>query len=332
MAWARVSTRACSVKRTSYPRAVPRSLKVAALVGIATLVVIYAALRQGRTAHATRALHVLPSTARAVLRIDPGAVRRSSAARTLLDAFLDEEQLSDIEATCGLDPLEDLVEVTVWVRGSEQQPFQSFGLMLTGGHADAAQIADCYEELVEARGGSVRRLEGPTGPLLASDDRGSAIARVDERTVVTGAVRTVTEAMAVRRGLLPTLAERGPIATLWRAVSPGAAVAAALDPPLNWQAALERITTFDTVESALQGIVAIGLAVRPGKAQAADVYLDAATPELAEKSAELIRAIAVTPPDAVEPPWDALLQSAKVAIAGSRIVVRVDVSTLPAPR
>jgi branched-subunit amino acid ABC-type transport system permease component len=55
------------VKRTSYPRAVSRSLKVAALVAIVMLAVIYAVLRQGRAGRATRALHVLPSTARAVL-------------------------------------------------------------------------------------------------------------------------------------------------------------------------------------------------------------------------------------------------------------------------
>ena len=320
------------MKRTSYPRAVSRSLKVAALVAIVMLAVIYAVLRQGRAGRATRALHVLPSTARAVLRIDPRALRRSSAARTLLDAFLDAEELSEIQTTCGLDPIEDLAEVTVWVRGSERQPFQSFGLALMGGRVDAAQLAECYEELVDARGGSVRRLEGPTGPLLASDDRSSAIARVDERTVITGAVRTVAEAMAVRRGLLPTLTERAPIATLWPAVSPGAAIAAVLDPPSHWRAALERITTFDSVASALHGIVAIGLAVRPGKAQVADVYLDAATPELAAKSAELIGAIAAAPPDAVEPPWDALLRSAKVAHDGCRVVVRIDVSTLSARR
>jgi hypothetical protein len=295
-------------------------------------VVIYAALMKGRTARATRALRVLPSMARAVLRIDPAALRRSSAARTLLDTFVDEAELGGIEATCGLDPIADLAEVTIWVRGSERQPLQSFGLMLTGARVDAVQIAECYEKLVEVRGGSVTRLEATTGPLLASDDRGSAIALVDDRTVITGSVRTVAEAVAVRRGLLPTLAERSPIASMWPTVSSGAAIAAALDPPSHWKAALERITTFGASASALHGIDGIGLAVRPGPSQAAEVYLDAGTSELAAQSAKLVRGWATAPPEAVEPPWDALLRSAKVAVHGRHVLVRVDVSSLVADR
>ncbi len=316
------------MKRTSYPRVVSRSVKVAASVAIVLAAAIYGALRQGRVARATRALHLLPSTARAVLRIDPPALRRSSAARTLLHAFVDPEQLSEIEASCGIDPIAQLAEVTVWVRGPEQQPFQSFGLMLSGGQVDAATIANCYERLVDARGGSVTRLEAPTGPLLASDDRGSALALVDDRTVVTGSVRTVAEAMAVRRGLVPTLAERAAVAELWPAVSFGAALSAVLDPPPHWKAAFERITTFDSIASALDGIDAMGLAVRPGKTQMAEVYLRAETPEAAAKSAERIRAIAATPADAAEPPWDALIRSAKVTVDGQRVVVRVDLSSL----
>lgn len=319
------------MKRTSYPRAVSHSLKVAALAAIATAAMIYASFVQGRTAHATRALRLLPSTARGVLRIDSRSLLRSAAARVLLDAFVREEQLSEIEAICGLDPIADLAELTVWVRGSAERPFESFGLMLTGGRVDATEIATCYEALVDARGGSVTRLDAPTGPLLASEDRGSAIALVDARTVVTGGVRTVAEAMAVRRGLLPTLAERAPVASLWSTVSPGAAIAATLEPPSQWKAALERITTFDAA-SALHGIDAIGLAVRPGKAQRVEVHLQATTPELASQSAALIRRMAEAPPDAMEPPWDELLRTGEVAVDGQHIVVVVDVSSLSLDR
>ena len=292
---------------------------------------VYASFVQGRTAHATRALRLLPSTARGVLRIDSRSLLRSAAARTLLDAVVREEQLSEVEATCGLDPIADLAELTVWVRGSAEQPFESFGLMLTGRRVDATEIATCYEALVDARGGSVTRLDAPTGPLLASEDRGSAIALVDTRTVVTGGVRTVAEAMAVRRGLLPTLAERAPVASLWPAVSPGAAIAATLEPPSHWKAALERITTFDAA-SALHGIDAIGLAVRPGEAQRAEVHLQAKTPELAAQSAALIRRMAEAPPDAMEPPWDELVRTGEVAVDGRHVVVSVDVSSLSPDR
>jgi len=305
-----------------------RSVKVAVLVAIAMTVVIYAALLKGRTARATRALRVLPSTARAVLRIDPAALRRSTAARAMLDAFIGEAELSEIEATCGLDPVTDLAEVTIWVRGSERQPFESFGLMLTGAQVDAAQIAECYEQLVDARGGSVTRLEAPTGPFLASDDRSSAIAFVDNRTVITGSVRTVAEAMAAERGLLPTLVERVAVASLWPTVSAGAAIAAAVDPPPHWKAALERITTFGADASALHGVDAIGLTIRPGRSHAAEIHLDATTRELAAQSAELIRTLATVPGDAAEPPWDAVLRSAEVTVEGRHLTVHVDLASL----
>jgi hypothetical protein len=317
------------MKRSSYPRPVTRSLKVAAVVSVAMVAVIYAALQRGRTVRATRALNALPSTARAVLRIDPPAVRRSAAARSLVDAFVGADRLSEIEATCGLDPMSDLSEATIWVRGSESQPFQSFGLMLTGRRVDAAGLAECHKLLVEARGGSVVRLEAPTGPVLASDDHRSAIALLDGRTVVTGSVRTVAEAMAVHRGLLPTLGDRAPIAALWPEISPDAAIAAALDPPGHWKTALERAAAFDAEESALQGIEAVGLAVKLGSGRATELVLDVATPELANESAALIRAWAASPPPDVEAPWDAILQTARVTIEGRRIRIAVDVSSLP---
>lgn len=320
------------MKRTSYARPVSRSLKVAAVVSIAMVAAIYAALHQGRVARATRALHQLPGTARAVLRIDPVTLQRSAAAQTWMRAFVAEEQLSEIETTCGLDPIADLSEATVWVRGPDSQPFQSFGLMLTGRRVDAAALANCHKLLVEARGESVVRVDVPTGPLLASQDRGSAIAMLDERTVVTGSIRTVAEAMAVHRGLIPPLSERAPIATLWPEVSSGAAIAAVLDPPQHWKAALERIAALGADASALEGIEAIGLAVKRGGVRGTQVHLDVASPKLAAQSAEVIRGWVHSPPEDVQPPWDAVLRSAEVRIAGRRVLVTVDVSSLPTHR
>ena len=100
-----------------------------------------------------------------MLRIDTRALERTAAAKMLIGAFVGEEQLSEIEAICGLDPLAALSEATVWVRGPEDQPFQSIGLMLRGRAADAATLAECHRLLVETRGGSIVRLEGPAGPF-----------------------------------------------------------------------------------------------------------------------------------------------------------------------
>ena len=320
------------MKRTSYPRPVSRSLKVAAVVSIAMAGLLVALMHHGRTLRASQALRELPSTARAVLRIDTRALERTAAAKTLIDAFVDEEQLSEIEAICGLDPLAALSEATVWVRGPENQPFQSFGLMLRGRTVDAATLAECHQLLVEARGGSIVRLEGPVGPVLASRDRRSAIALLDDRTIVTGSVGTVAEAMAVLRGTAPALIERPRIALLWPQVNAGASVAAVLDPPEHWKSALERVAKLGHQASALQGLQSIALSVPSGSERTVDLYVDVANADLAAEDAALIRAWATTPPDSVEAPWTEVLQSARVQVREHTIVVTLDVSSLSGNR
>ena len=320
------------MKRTSYPRPVSRSLKVAVVVSIAMAGLLFAAMNHGRTLRASQALRELPGTARAVLRIDTRALERTAAAKMLIGAFVGKEQLSEIEAICGLDPLGALSEATVWVRGPEDQPFQSIGLMLRGRAADAATLAECHRLLVETRGGSIVRLEGPAGPVLASRDRRSAIALLDDRTIVTGSVRTVAEVLAVRRGAAPTLLERSRIATLWPRVNTGASVAAVLDPPEHWKSALERVAKLGDGASAMKGLQSIGLSVEAGSAQTVDVYIEVANPRLAAQDAALIGAWAESPPDSVEPPWAAVLQSARVQVRGSTIEVTLDLSSLSGAR
>jgi hypothetical protein len=311
---------------------VSRSLKVAAVVSIAMAGLLFAAQRHGRTLRASQTLQELPSTARAVLRIDTLALERTAAARALIAAFVPEEELSEIEAVCGLDPLTALSEVTVWVRGPEEQPFQSIGLMLKGRTVDAEALAACHHLLVGKRGGSTIRLDGPAGPLLASPDRRSAIALLDDHTIVTGSVRTVTEAIAVRRGSAPALVERPRIAALWTQVSAGTSIAAILYPPEHWKSALERVAKLGEAASPLKGAQTIALSVASGSEQTVDLYIDIADVELAERDAELIRAWTVSPPASVEPPWTDLLRSARVRVRERTIVVTLDVSSLSKAR
>ncbi len=320
------------MKRTSYPQTVSRSLKVAAVASIAVACLLFGAMQRGRTLRASRALHELPSTARAVLRIDARALERPSAAKTLLDAFIAEEQLSEIEAICGLDPLAALSEATVWVRGPEDQPFQSIGLMLRGRTVDAATLAECHRLLVETRGGAVFRVNGPAGPFVASRDRRSAIALLDDRTIVTGSVRTVAEAMAVRRGTAPALIERPRIATVWPRVNAGSAIAAVLDPPEHWKSALERVAKLGNEASAMEGLQSIALSVESGSAQTVRLYIGVTDARLAHRDAELIRAWVASPPDSVKPPWTDVLQSARVQVHERTIVVTLDVSSLSGAR
>ena len=267
-----------------------------------------------------------------MLRIDTRALEGTTAAQALVDAFMPEEKLSEIEAMCGLDPLAALSEVTVWVRGPDDQPFQSIGLMLRGRTADAATLAECHRLLVEARGGSIVRLEGPAGPLLASRDRRSAIALLDDRTIVTGSVRTVAEAMAVRLGSAPALIERPRIASLWPQVNAGAGIAAVLDPPEHWKSALERVAKLGNGASTIEGLQSIALSVEAGSAQTVRVYIEVTGAEQADQDAALIRAWAASPPDSVGPPWTDVLRSARVQVRERTIVVTLDVSSLPESR
>jgi hypothetical protein len=320
------------VKRTSYPRRVSRSLKVAVVVSVAMVGLLSAAMQYGQTRRASQALRELPRDARAVLRIDTRSLEHTKAAATLMDVFVGEQQLGEIETICGWEPLAALSEATVWVRGPEDQPFQSFGLMLRGRAANAATLAECHRLLVESRGGSIVRVEGPAGPLLASRDRQSAIAVLDEWTIVTGSIRTVADAMAVRDGTAPALIERTRIASLWPRANSGASVAAVLDPPEHWKSALERVAKFGEQGSVIQGLQGIALSVPAGSAQTVDVYIDVTDEAQAAEDAALIRAWATSPPDTLEPPWTDVLRSAHVRVRGRTIVVTLDVSSLATPR
>ena len=204
--------------------------------------------------------------------------------------------------------------------------------MLTGRQVDAAAIAECHRDLVAARGGEVIRVEATTGPLLASRDRGSAIAIVDDRRVVTGSVATVAEAMAVLRGLMPDLEERSAIADLWADLAPESVLTAVIEPPPRWREALGRRTGFDEGSSPFEGVVAIGLGVGGPSGHSAFLRLKATTPDLAARSAEGFRQWTSSPPASVGPPWDRLLRSGRVVETGRQVTLEVDLSSLVPPR
>jgi len=293
---------------------------------------LFAAMQHAKTLRANRLLHQLPSTARAILRIDPASLANTAAARTLLGAFVADQQLSEIETVCALNPIEALSEVIVWVRGPDDQPFQSIGVMLRGRSATASALATCHRALVEDRGDSVVRLDGPAGPMLANLDQRSAISVVDERTIIAGSVTTVTEAIAVRSGNAPALVERDLIAARWPILSRGSSISAILEPPDHWMAALERVMERSDSPSALEGAQTIGLFVETASARAVTISIEVSSAELATRNAERIRGWIAAPPENVEPPWTNVLQSARVLARDRTIVVTVDVSSLSTVR
>ncbi len=309
-----------------------RSLTVAALVSIAMAGLLFAAMQHARTLRERRLLDQLPSTARALLRIDTAALERTAAAKTLLDAFVADEQLSEIEVVCGLDPIQALSEISVWVRGPDDQPFQSMGLMLRGRGVDATTLADCHRALVEGRGGSIVRLDGPAGPWLASRDQRSAIAVLDGQAVITGSVRTVAEALAVQRGTAPALVERHGVAALWPTLSSASSIAAVLEPPDHWMSALGRVPQLLDVPLEIEAVRTFGLSVESGSAQTVKLYIAFSNAQLASRDAERIRAWCAAPPQTVEPPWRKVLKSARVQARERTIEVTLDVSSLSAAR
>ena len=289
-------------------------------------------VRHGGTLQATEELRDLPATTRAVLLVDADALRHTAAAKALVDAFVGEARITEVESVCGLDPMRSLAEATVWIAGPEDQPFESTGLLLRGRTADAESLANCHRLLVEGRGRSTVTLEAPGGPVVASDDRKSAIAALDERTVVTGSVKSVAEALAVRRTGAPSLAERARVAALWPKLRRKASIAAVFDPPSRWRSALERITTLGDDASALQGVETIGLSVKVGSTQAVEVYVDVADRARAEQNAALLRAWAESPPEAIEPPWAEVVRTMRVALDDNTVVLTLDVTALSTNR
>jgi hypothetical protein len=306
-----------------------RSLKVLALVSTMMAALLFAANRHGRSLRARQSLEALPSTAQALLRIDARALERTKAARALLHAFIDAQALSEIETVCGFDPLASLSDATLWVRGPAEEPFQSIGLMLRGRGADGVALAECHRLLVERRGGSVLRLDSPSGPLISSRDGQSAIALLDERTIVTGSVKTVTEMMEVWRGKAPSLRDHATMARLWPTLSIGAAIAALVEPPDHWKSALAGALRFGGEASPLDEARAIACSVESGSDDRLELYIEVSDEVQAAKNAALIETWIDTPPEPFEPPWLTLLQSAHVQRRAATIVVTLDLTGLP---
>jgi len=302
---------------------------VAGVAAIATVALLYVAIEHGRTLRAERALHELPKTARAVLRIDAAALADSESARALFDWFVPAERLSEIEARCGLAPLAALSDATVWVGGPEGEPFQSIGLLLRGRTADAETLAECYQTLVEARGSAIDRVATPTGPLLRSRDGQSALAQVDDHTVVTGSADTVSEFLAVGRGVVPPLVEEARFRDIWSRVAVGAAIAGVFVAPPRWQSAFERIGAISDQASALAGVEGLGLTTRANIPTALTVVLDVTDSAVARRDAALMEVWMESPPDTVEPYLVNLARSAQIQVDGARITVTLDVSSLP---
>lgn len=317
------------MKRTSYAQPVSRSTKVAGVAAIATIVLLYTINQHGRALRAERALHELPKTARAVLRIDAAAVAESKSARALFDWFVPAEHLSEIEARCGLAPLAALSEATVWVGGPEGKPFQSIGLLLRGRTADAETLAECYRTLVEARGGAIDRVTTPTGSLLRSRDGLSALAQIDDRTIVTGSTDTVAEFMAVERGVVPPLVEETRFRDIWSRVAVDAAIAGVFVAPPRWQSAFERVGAISDRGSALAGVEGLGLTTRAKIPTALTVLLEVTDSEVARRDAALMEVWLEAPPDTVEPYLVDLARSAQIHVDGALITLTLDVSSLP---
>lgn len=304
-----------------------RSLKVGVTVSLATAALLYGAIEHGRHMRADLPLRELPATTRAVLRIDTSALRRTPAAETLFASIVGQEQLTEIEKTCGIVPIEALSDIIVWVQGPDDQPFQSIGLLLRGRTVDASKLAECHRLLVEARGGSVIRLDAPMGALLASRDRRSAIALLDDRTAVAGSVRTVTETLQVERGVVTPLRDRAALASLWRRMGRDAAVAAVLEPPAHWREALQELGQVGS-QSALEGMRALGCSIPTGSQNTIETQIDFVSSEAAREDVSFVERWLHDPPESIGAPWSEVLRSARVRATGPTIRISFDLSAL----
>ena len=299
---------------------------IAALVSVGTIALIGLALLRGKAIEANRVLRTLPNTAVGVLHIDLEALGSSSEATRLLSTLAPERELSEIETLCELDPLTDLSEVTIWVRGKERT-LQSFGVMLTGRTVDATRLAECHRALVKARGSNVIRVQGPAGPLIASEDETSALAMVGQSTVVTGSLETVVEAIATKQTRHPALETRPVSASLWQELDDGGAVRAVFEAPHSWKDAL-RNAVGDGESPALEGVDALGLSITASRGMPAELLVVTSSAERATQIGEELEGWKEAPPPTISEPWKTVLRSANIRWEGNRLHVGTDLASL----
>ncbi len=298
-----------------------RAFKVALVAVAVTGLVLLASIRHGSKLRAERPLQVVPKTAGLVARIEIDSFDSREAARALVDRLVEPDGMSEIEARCGLDPLEDLREVTLWVSAPENGAVGT-GMLLRGRTVSAEELARCYETLVQGRGGSVTRVMSAFGSMLTSTDARSALARVDGETIVTGSVDTVSDFLAVASGSAPSLVDDEEFRRLWGRVDGGRLLTGAFIPPPRWQAALERIGQVESGGSALAGVMAVGLTIsEPG---GLEVLLEVRTAETAQEDGERMRSwMTKTLGEEIANPEDS-----KIAVDGTSVIL----SFSPSPR
>lgn len=300
---------------------------VAALSALGLFALIY----RGHVLRSEHLLRHLPATAQAVLRIDVPAIAHSASARALVFGLAGEEGLVEIERHCGVDPRNALAEVAIWAGGPEGEPLRSVGLWLRGSTVDAEALARCYQALVEARGSSVARDTTAAGPWLRSRDGRSALAEVDERTVVTGSTATVAEFLAVSSGAAPTLDSKAEFVEVWHRAGRSGAIRGAFVAPPRWQSALERMGSLGEDASALAGVEAVALTSEADFDTGATLWLDVETPEIARRDAALIEAWASAPPEDLGEPWRTVIESIWVEVDGSWLRITGDLDGLGLP-
>jgi hypothetical protein len=163
---------------------------------------------------------------------------------------------------------------------------------------------------------------------LANREQQSAIAVIDDRTIIAGSVATVSEAIGVRRGTAPALVERRGIAERWPMLARGSSISAILEPPDHWMSALERVAERLGGPFALEGAQTVGLFVESGSARAVAFSIDVSSAELAVENAARMRGWIASPPEHLEPPWTEVLRTARVSVRDRNIEVTMDVSSL----
>ncbi len=305
-----------------------RALRVGVVATLATILLVYVAVERGTRIRAREVLEQLPETAHAVLHVEIEALERSPAAALLFEALVPREQLTEIEAVCGITPLTALRDITLWIRGPQDEPFQSVGLLVRGGSADAARLVDCHRALVESRGGTLVRLDFPSGSLLSTRDRTSALAVLDSRSVVTGSAPTVLEALRVRTGSTPALVRRASVASLWPRVSRHATVAALLEPPPHWKEALQDAPLLDDWSTMIGSLGILGLSIRAGSDRMVEAFVELGDREAARRGARSIEAWLHDPPDAIEAPWRDVARTATLEVDDTMAVIRIDLQAL----
>ncbi len=224
----------------------------------------------------------LPAHTDALLVVDLPALRDSSAWHRLVVARGGAVGLERLRRRCGVDPLQGVKQLTVWVGGAPARPIDGLAVQFLG-HLPVERLVGCLQTALEADpdAGELRQVELRGRPALQSASGRSSAVALGDRLVLLGATQQLGAALEVLDGERSSAqADFGPA---WAALSSGAQLVLLARVRPAW---FERLPEGPLDGSALRALQWLGVAVRLGPPLSMRLEARFASPEAAVRVAQ----------------------------------------------